>query len=182
MELETQIEERPEGRFCPECGSEESGYFCRSCGALLRGEKMVLCPRCHQVVPQGDYCNQCGQSLSGIALNLRQLAMAGEDFWVTAAAGTSAALAPDSAEAALLGPDESVRLAEADLPDWLGELPTQAAPAEVQARIYPALEPIQVDQASSRGGRFLSVVIALLALLLLSLIALALFFLIQGGL
>jgi len=72
MDPEVQAEEGEESRFCPECGAEESGYFCRTCGTLLRGEEMVLCPRCHHVVPDGDFCNLCGQTLGGIALNLRQ--------------------------------------------------------------------------------------------------------------
>ena len=90
MDPETEIEMEPEGEFCPECGAEESGYFCRSCGTLLRGQEDVLCPRCHQVVPAGDFCNRCGQNLGGIALNLRQLALAGDDFWVTAEAAVPA--------------------------------------------------------------------------------------------
>ncbi|MEJ2212235.1 MAG: hypothetical protein P8129_24865, partial [Anaerolineae bacterium] len=80
MEPEAEFETDEEIMFCPECGAEESGYFCRSCGTLLRGEDRILCPRCHEVVPNGDYCNQCGQTLTGFALHLRQLALAGDDF------------------------------------------------------------------------------------------------------
>jgi hypothetical protein len=92
MEQETKGEMGPEQHFCPECGMEEPGHFCRNCGTLLRGEDLVLCPRCHHIVPGGDFCNRCGQHLGGIALNLRQLALAGDDFWVTAATPASPAL------------------------------------------------------------------------------------------
>jgi len=58
-----------QNRYCPECGSQESGFFCRNCGALLSGEDNVLCPRCHHIVPDGKFCNQCGQGLSGMEPN-----------------------------------------------------------------------------------------------------------------
>jgi len=167
MDPEVQAEEGEESRFCPECGAEESGYFCRTCGTLLRGEEMVLCPRCHHVVPDGDFCNLCGQTLGGIALNLRQLAMAGGDFWV--AAMTSPQLAPGSADQGVLEPDESVQIDEANLPDWLKELSVEAAPPEVQAHTYPSLEPIAEEQP--RRGRATVFVFLLLALLLLALVA-----------
>lgn len=169
------------GSFCPECGSEERGYFCRNCGALLRGEQMVLCPRCHQVVPGGEFCNQCGQTLGGIALNLRQLALAGEEFWVTAAALFPSMSPPDSAELSSLQPDPSVVLADAELPDWLRELPTSSAPAEVQAHVYPSLRPIEEQRAPASRGRFLTLVILLLGLLLLSLVLGVVVLLLRGG-
>ena len=180
MDPETQIEVEPEGEFCPECGAEESGYFCRSCGTLLRGQDDVLCPRCHQVVPNGDYCNRCGQNLGGIALKLRQLALAGDDFWVTTAAAVPAA-PPGDADADLLEPDESVVLADADLPDWLQELPTESAPAEVQARVYPSLEPIEGEREFSRQGGLFTALILLLGLLLLGLVVMVVYLLVSGA-
>jgi hypothetical protein len=180
MDPETGIEMEPEGEFCPECGAEESGYFCRSCGSLLRGQDDVLCPRCHQVVPGGDYCNRCGQNLGGIALNLRQLALAGDDFWVTAAPA-GPATSPAGADAGLLEPDESVVLADADLPDWLQELPTESAPAEVQAHVYPSLEPIEKEREFSRQGGLFTVMILLLGLLLLGLVVMVVFLLVGGA-
>jgi hypothetical protein len=180
MDPEAQIETEPEGEFCPECGAEESGYFCRSCGTLLRGQEDVLCPRCHQVVPAGDYCNRCGQNLGGIALNLRQLALAGDDFWVTAAAAVPATPSGD-AEVGLLEPDESVVLADADLPDWLQELPTESAPSEVQAHVYPSLQPIEEEREFSRQGGLFTAMMLLLGLLLLGLVALVVFLLVGGA-
>jgi hypothetical protein len=180
MEPEAQIDLEPEGNFCPECGAEESGYFCRSCGTLLRGQEDVLCPRCHQVVPSGDYCNRCGQNLGGIALNLRQLALAGDDFWVTAAAAVATVPSGD-AEAGLIEPDDSVVLADADLPDWLQELPTESAPAEVQARVYPSLTPIEEEREFSRQGGLFTAMILLLGLLLLGLVVMVVFLLVGGA-
>jgi hypothetical protein len=123
-------------------------------------------------VPSGEFCNQCGQALGGIALNLQQLSMAGEDFWVSAASSV-----PAPAGRADLGPqvpDESVHLAEADLPDWLAELPASSVPAEVKAHVYPSLKPIETQEPSPPRGRALTLVILLLGVLLLSLVGLAL--------
>ncbi len=181
MEPEAQVEKSPDGRFCPECGAEESGFFCRSCGALLRGDEMVLCPRCHQVVPGGEFCNQCGQNLGGIALSLRQLALAGDEFWVTAQAPVPPEAPPDNAESGLLEPDESVVLADADLPDWLRELPIDSAPSEVQAHIYPSLSPIEGESRPARRGRFFILTIVLLVLMLLSLVFVVVILLLGGG-
>lgn len=167
MDPEIQAKGDIESRFCPECGAEEGGYFCRNCGALLRGEDMVLCPRCHHVVPEGEFCNLCGQSLGGIALNLRQLALAGGDFWV--AAMSPPRLAPESTDQEGLAPDGSVRIDAAHLPDWLKELSVEAAPPQVQAHTYPSLEPIATE--TPRRGRPMVFVFLLLALLLLALIA-----------
>lgn len=175
MDPKTQTDEGAEGRFCPECGAEESGYFCRACGALLRGEDMVLCPRCHHVVPDGEFCNLCGQTLGGIALNLRQLALAGGDFWVALA---SPAPAAESVDQNVLEPDESVLLDEAELPEWLKELPGPAAPPEVQAHTYPSLKPIAEDQG--KQGKFMVLVFLLLGLLLLGLIVAVGFLLMRG--
>jgi hypothetical protein len=178
MDPDAQVETAPGKSYCPECGSEESGYFCRRCGTLLRGEEMVLCPRCHEVVPAGEFCNQCGQSLAGIALQLRQLAQAGDSFWVTAGAAES----PAGAEASLFGPDESLQLAKAELPDWVRELSPKSAPPDVEARIYPSLRPLQQKGQGATGqGRFLMIVILLAGLLLLSLVVIAFFFLLRGG-
>ncbi len=179
MESEAELETDPEIRFCPECGAVEGGFFCRNCGTLLRGDERVLCPRCHHIVPNGDFCNQCGQGLAGIALRLQQLALAGEDFWVTAAALAPGREPTESAEASLLAPDDSVELAEAELPDWLNDLPLESAPAEVKAHIYPSLRPIE-DETAASPRRFWSLTLVLLGLILLSLVFLALIFLWRG--
>ncbi|MGD8397808.1 MAG: hypothetical protein PVG11_03040 [Anaerolineae bacterium] len=148
---------------------------------------MVLCPRCSEVVPAGEYCNRCGQGLAGVALQLRQLALAGEDFMVTSSeppdpATSSTADSPSAAEEVLLlVPDESVELEDAELPSWLEELPAAAAPAEVRERIYPALRPIEPAHGGSQQTRFLAVVVVLLFLMLVSLVGLALILLFQGG-
>jgi hypothetical protein len=180
MDPETQNEMEAEGEFCPECGAEESGYFCRSCGTLLRGQDDVLCPRCHQIVPDGDFCNRCGQSLGGIALNLRQLALAGDDFWVTAAS-TVPEESFGEPEAGTWEPDESVTLAEAEFPEWLQALPSEPMPTKEQPRVYPTLTPIEGEREFSRQGRLFTVVIVLLGLLLLGLVVMVVFLLVGGG-
>lgn len=180
MEPEADFELDTEAVFCPECGAAESGYFCRNCGALLRGEDLVLCPRCHEVVPDGDYCNQCGQALSGIALHLRQLALAGDDFWVTSPS-TPAETAPAEIDSSFFFEDESLELEEAELPDWLHELPVEWAPDQVRERVYPALRPMQERQADARQGNFLIYLILLMGLLLVGLVAITLVVLIQAG-
>ena len=181
MEPEAQVEMSPEGHFCPECGMEETGHFCRNCGTLLRGEDEVLCPRCHNIVPGGEFCNRCGQQLGGIALNLRQLALAGDDFWVTAATPASPAMASDGAELNLVEPDSAVILSDAELPDWLKELPVDSAPAEVQAHVYPSLTPIDKGERSTYRSAIFTLFLVVLGLLLLSLIAFVVFLLIGGG-
>lgn len=181
MEPETQVEMSPEGHFCPECGMEETGHFCRNCGALLRGEDLVLCPRCHHIVPGGGFCNRCGQHLGGIALNLKQLALAGDDFWVTAATPASPAMPAGPAESSLVEPDASVVLADAELPDWLKELPVDSALAEVQAHVYPSLTPIQEGKRRTYRGTVLTLALLVLVLLLLSLVAFVVFLLVTGG-
>ena len=163
-------------RYCPECGSQESGYFCRNCGALLTGEDNVLCPRCHHIVPDGKFCNQCGQGLSGIGLHLRQLALAGDTFWVASGAPTPAVPTPALAETAVLAPDESVQLAQADLPDWLRELPAAssvAAPARSEEHIYPALKPIESQPVQQSQRRFLVAVLILMSCMLLGIVIMA---------
>jgi hypothetical protein len=132
------------------------------------------------VVPAGDFCNRCGQNLGGIALNLRQLALAGDDFWVTAAAAVPATPL-GGPEAGLLEPDESVVLADANLPDWLQELPTESAPPEVQAHVYPSLQPIKEEREFSRQGGIFTAMILLLGLLLLGLVAMVVFLLVGGA-
>jgi hypothetical protein len=166
--------------FCPECGAEESGYFCRSCGTLLRGENMVLCPRCHEVVPEGDYCNRCGQTLTGIALHLRQLALAGDDFWVTSQAA-SPQPAPAEIESDFFFEDESLEIEEAELPDWLHELPVETAPAQVRERVYPALRPMQERQADGVQSNFVIYLILLMGLLLVGLVAVTILVLVQAS-
>lgn len=183
IESEVQDERNPEGPFCPECGMDESGYFCRNCGTLLRGEEMVLCPRCRQIVPHGEFCNQCGQGLEAVALDLQQLALAGHDFWVSAGTFEHPSALPDSMVPAQIEPDESVVLAEAEVPDWLKELPVDSAPAEVKAHIYPSLKPIEEpEEQPVRQGRFLTPVFVLLAFLLLGLVAVVVFLLLSGAL
>lgn len=181
MEPETQAAMSPESHFCPECGAEETGHFCRNCGTLLRGEDMVLCPRCHHIVHRGGFCNQCGQHLGSIALNLQQLALAGDDFWVTAAAGAPPTTPPAGAELSTIEPDESLLLADADLPDWLGELSTKSAPAEIQSHIYPSLQPIEEERSESGRGRWLTLVMMVLGLLLLGLVLGVAILLVSGG-
>lgn len=176
MEPEEQDEMSEEVRFCPECGAEEGGYFCRKCGALLRGEEMVLCPRCHHVVPSGEFCNRCGQSLGRIALNLRQLALAGGDFWVSAMSPPS--LPSSEAQQSFLGPDDSVALDAADLPDWLQELSVESAPPEIQAHVYPSLQPMEEEE--DRPRRVTLLLFILLGVLLSSLVVAAVLLLLQG--
>ena len=163
-------------RYCPECGSQESGYFCRNCGALLTGEDNVLCPRCHHIVPDGKFCNQCGQGLSGIGLHLRQLALAGDTFWVASGAPTSAISTPEPAEEPALEPDESVELAQADLPDWLREIPavpSAAATARSDEHVYPALKPIEAQPVQQSQRKFLIAVLLLIIVMLLGIVVMA---------
>jgi hypothetical protein len=181
MEPESEPEVTQEGPFCPQCGAEEHGYFCRQCGALLRGEDMVLCPRCHQIVPDGDFCNQCGQGLSGIALHLRQLALAGGDFWVTAAPADATAPEPPEEESVQFEPDEEVTLEQADLPDWLQDLPKARPPDEVKERIYPSLQPVVEEPPAGRPSRFLVAVMLLMLMLIAGLVAIGVLFMMQGA-
>ena len=183
MEPGSEPEVTGEGPFCPECGAEEHGYFCRQCGALLRGEEMVLCPRCHQIVPDGEFCNQCGQALSGIALHLRQLALAGGDFWVTASSAVATEPGEDGPEPELdlLEPDEDMVLEEAELPDWLQQLPTASASDEVKERVYPSLQPIAEEPRNGGQSRFIILVVVLMGLVLIGLIAVGILFLMQSG-
>lgn len=176
MGPDAEVETSSQAQECPECGSEESGFFCRNCGHLLRGEEMVLCPRCHQVVPNGEYCNQCGQGLGAIALQLQQLAMAGDTFWVTSGDGEISSFE----EPILLEPDETLDLADAEAPDWLQELPAEAAPPEIVPRIYPALKPIESEPTGSRRNLFFTVVILLMFLVLVGMVVVALFVLLGG--
>jgi hypothetical protein len=177
MDDQSQAQTSAGNRFCPECGAAEDGFFCRNCGTLLHGEDRVLCPRCHQVVPDGEHCNQCGQSLSGLALHLRQLALAGDDFWVT-----SDTPAPSAGpEETVFQPDDSVALAAPELPDWLQELSTKGLP-ETESHIYPALQPIvQEREGSLRNSSFLAVVIIFMLVLMLGLMFLTILILLRGG-
>jgi RNA polymerase subunit RPABC4/transcription elongation factor Spt4 len=180
MEPEAGFETEEGIMFCPKCGAEESGYFCRSCGTLLRGEDMVLCPRCHEVVPEGDYCNRCGQTLAGIALHLRQLALAGDDFWITSEAEPAEPAAAES-DLDFFFEDESLEIEEAELPDWLHELPVETAPAQVRERVYPALRPMQERQTGGMQRNFLMYLILLMGLMLVGLVAVTILVLIQGA-
>ncbi|MBN1139591.1 MAG: hypothetical protein JXM73_23650 [Anaerolineae bacterium] len=170
-------------RYCSECGSQESGYFCRNCGALLTGEDNVLCPRCHHIVPDGKFCNQCGQGLSGIGLHLRQLALAGDTFWVASGEPTPAVSTPAPAEAPALEPDESVELAQADLPDWLREIPISSSVAErarADEHIYPALKPIEPAPAQRPQRSFLMAVLVLMFVMLLGIVFMAVLVALRG--
>jgi len=177
MDAEAPVESNSKNHFCPECGAQEDGFFCRSCGKLLHGEERILCPRCHQIAPAGEFCNQCGQSLGGLALSLRQLALAGDAFWVT----SEAAEPSPSPEPTPFAPDETIRLAAPELPDWLQELPTREAPAKVESHIYPALQPIRDNRQAASGNSFLVVVVIFMFILLLGLVALSLFILLSRG-
>ena len=181
MDPETRVEGSPDDDFCPECGAEENGFFCRSCGTLLRGEEMVLCPRCRHVVPGGGFCNQCGQSLRSVALNLQQLVLAGDDFWVTAESALLSTSPAGSTESGLLAPDQSVVLEDAELPDWLQELPVRPVLPEVEARIHPALRPIETKRGAGQRSTFLTTVILLTFVLMLGLVFLSLFALLRGA-
>jgi hypothetical protein len=169
-----------QNRNCPECGSQESGYFCRNCGALLSDEDNVLCPRCHHIVPDGKFCNQCGQGLTGIGLHLRQLALAGDAFWITALEESPTPPAPSSGEPSVLEPDESVQLAHADLPDWMSEIPAPPAPAKAEPRIYPALKPIEPEPGQSSQRNFLAITILLMLVMLAGLVFMAILFVFRG--
>lgn len=158
-----------ESFFCPECGTEESGYFCRNCGTLLRGGERVLCPRCHQVVPDAEYCNRCGQGLGGLALQLQQLAKAGDAFWVTSEPMALAA----TAEPTLFRPDESVPVVPAEFPDWLEELNAALPAPQMQPRIHPALRPIEEERKGGRPRPFFAIAVLLMFLLLLGLVVAA---------
>jgi len=177
MQPEFEGEMESEKMYCLECGTEEDGYFCRNCGTLLRGEALVLCPRCHGVVPEGEYCNRCGQSLGAIALNLLQLSMAGDDFWVTTTASAPPAQEPDLG---FLAPNESMVLEAGDLPEWLEELSVEKAPVEVKDRVYPALRPVEGQRPPSAQNRFYVIAVALMGILLLGLLALTVFLLARG--
>ena len=177
MEPEVEAEIKPRDRFCPECGAEETGYFCRSCGALLRGDTRVLCPRCRQVVPAAQFCNQCGQGLGSVALTLGQLAKAGDTFWVT-----DAVPEPESGlEPSVLDPDELMELDRADFPDWLEDLSIDTGLNEGQPHIYPSLEPIRRRRTSGGGGKFVGLAVLLMGLLLFAMMFLVLIFLARGG-
>jgi hypothetical protein len=128
-------------------------------------------------VPEGEYCNRCGQNLGAIALNLQQLALAGDDFWVTAAAAAPTTQEPDPG---FFAPDESLDLEDGELPDWLQELPAKEAPVEVKERIHPALRPMERPPQAGGQSSFLSIAVVLMGLLLLGLVALVVFLLIQG--
>ncbi len=180
MKPGAELETTDEPISCPECGAAESGYFCRNCGTLLRGEDRVLCPRCHGIVPDAQFCPRCGQGLKGMALNLQQLAMAGEDFWVTGA-GAAPEATPQDGLATTWEPDEATPLAAPELPDWLHDLPREKAPVEVQERIYPALRPLETEPARKGQSRFLMLVVLLMGAILVGLVAVTIFFLAQGG-
>jgi hypothetical protein len=180
MEPEADLERNADETRCPECGAEESGYFCRNCGTLLRGEDLVLCPRCHQIVPGGDYCNQCGQSLGGIALDLRQLALAGGEFWVTSSAIPTGSSSAES-EPDFLAEEDLLQLEEAELPDWLQEMPAMAELDSARVRVYPALRPVPPVQGGVIQSRFLVSLILLMGLMLLGLVVITILVLIQAG-
>jgi hypothetical protein len=165
---------------CPECGAQESGYFCRNCGTLLQGQDKVLCPRCHGIVPTADFCPRCGQGLKGMALSLQQLALAGADFWVA----DGGAPLPGATDDEVLGSwelDEGRSLATPELPDWLQELPRRKPPAEGEERVHPTLRPLEAQPAGRRGSRFVVVVVLLMGVMLIGLVAVTLFLLARGA-
>lgn len=176
MDDRVQAETNADGRFCPQCGAAEDGFFCRNCGALLRGKDHVLCPRCHQIVPDGEYCNQCGQGLGGLALHLGQLAFAGDAFWVTS--GPPAL--PAAPEEPIPQPDDSVVLEAPELPDWLQELSVEHIPAEAEPRVYPALQPL-VQERTRRNKIFIVIVISFLIVLFNGLVFLGILILLRTG-
>jgi hypothetical protein len=182
MDPETPAEATPDDGFCPECGIEESGYFCRSCGALLHGRKMALCPRCRHVVPNGSFCNQCGQSLIGVALNLEQLDIAGDDFWVTDGDASSQARALGSSKAGVLDADDLLIPEDAELPDWLRDLTARPVPAEPGPRIHPSLRPIGAERGPRSRNTFFTVAILLMFVLMLGLVFLTFLVVLRGGL
>jgi hypothetical protein len=163
-------------RSCPDCGFEEEGYFCRQCGSLIHGGGQILCPRCHQVVPSGEFCNQCGQLLRGIALRLRQLALAGEEFWVT-----SEVMAIEESLAGRDEEDDTLELAQGDFPDWLQEIPVRSVEGRGMPRIHPSLEPIATGSWSLWSSRALILVAILMFILMVGLAFLALAVLRGGG-
>jgi predicted nucleic acid-binding Zn ribbon protein len=164
---------------CPECGAQESGYFCRNCGALVRGEDKVLCPRCHGIVPTAEFCPRCGQGLKGVALNLHQLAMAGSDFWVTDSGAPPAAVShearPDPWEQG-----QGLSMTAPEPPDWLRELTRDKAPSDVEERVYPALQPLEAQPVARRHSRFVMLVVLLMGVMLVGLVAVTLFLLARG--
>ncbi|MEJ2212236.1 MAG: hypothetical protein P8129_24870, partial [Anaerolineae bacterium] len=76
--------------------------------------------------------------------------------------------------------DESMELEEAELPDWLHELPVETAPAQVRERVYPALRPMQERQATGVQSNFVIYLILLMGLLLVGLVAVTVLVLVQG--
>jgi hypothetical protein len=179
MDAEAELENGSDIQFCPKCGAGERGFFCHACGTLLRGDEMILCPRCHHVVPDGEFCNQCGQNLAGIALNLKQLALAGDDFWVTASTLAGAGGPAEGLPGSLLEPDESVVLAEGDLPEWLDDLSMGLGPAVGKAHVYPSLRPIEAQVSAAPRSLWIGAIV-MLGLILLSLVFVAIILLSRG--
>jgi hypothetical protein len=129
------------------------------------------------VVPGGQFCNQCGQSLRGIALELRQLAMAGDTFWMTSEADasrfkTGLGEAAQAEFPSSLQMDELVRLDDAELPDWLQELASIPEPDASEARVYPSLEPIKKRRSLTGSGTLFAVLIVLMFVLMLGMVIL----------
>jgi hypothetical protein len=149
---------------CPECGFPETGRFCRRCGKLLHTDALVLCPRCHQAVPEDRYCNACGQILTRTALRLVTLESLGEAFWVPG--------------------DEEPEAAA--LPEWLSDFPDAAAsPAEPGAETVRApdeeiglLQPDHGPGASTQP--FVLVALALMVALVAGVLGLLIWLLVSG--
>lgn len=129
-----------EGIECPECGFLETGRFCRRCGKLLHREPLVLCPRCHQPVPDARFCYTCGQILTRSALRLSVLESLGEAFWVP------------------LGEEDS----PASVPEWLADFP-QALPAPTAQ--YTELSPAPDQRVAAATQAFVLLGLALLVIL-----------------
>jgi hypothetical protein len=140
---------------CPECGFSETGRFCRRCGKLLQQEPLVLCPRCHQAVPEDGFCNACGQMLTRSALRLVLLESLGEAFWV---------------------PSEEEE-GTASIPEWLADFP-DAPPAPKAS--YTELSPASGQRPKSATQPFVLLALALLVALVVGVLALLVWLLLTG--
>jgi hypothetical protein len=140
---------------CPECGFSETGRFCRHCGKLLQQEPLVLCPRCHQAVPEDRFCNACGQMLTRSALRLVLLESLGEAFWV---------------------PSEEEEDTES-IPEWLADFPD--APAAPKTR-YTELSPARGQHPGPGTQPFVLLALALLVGLVVGVLGLLVWLLLTG--
>jgi hypothetical protein len=103
--------------------------------------------------------------------------MAGDAFWMTSQTDASRFRngldEPVQADfPSLLQIDESVRLDDAELPDWLQELASASEPAASEARVYPSLEPIKKRRSLTGSGTLFAVLIVLMFVLMLGMVIL----------